>query len=202
MKFISAIILISGMAISCNNNKTDGHENHSDSTGKNATAATAGDITTLKPTFTTVDEKVSTHIRGIFDHYAHVKTALVSSNASEAKKGADAMLQVIKSFDKSLLPADQKPAYDHSIGEIRNAAGGIAATDDLEAQRTHFSPLSNHAYNLAKSFGAGRTVYHDHCPMAFDNKGAMWLSENKEISNPYFGEKMMNCGKVEEVIEN
>lgn len=196
------MILIAGLAISCNDTQTDSHEHHSDSTEKKAPATTAEDITTLKPTFTSVDEKVSTHIRSIFDHYAHVKTALVNSNAAEAKKGADAMLQVIKSFDKSLLPADQKPAYDNSIGEIRNAAGGIAATDDQEAQRAHFSTLSNHAYNLAKSFGAGRTIYHDHCPMAFDNKGAMWLSEKKEISNPYFGEKMMTCGSVEEVIEN
>ena len=40
-------------------------------------------------------------------------------------------------------------------------------------------------------------LYHDHCPMAQDNKGAMWLSETKEIRNPYFGDKMMTCGSVE-----
>jgi Cu(I)/Ag(I) efflux system membrane fusion protein len=32
--------------------------------------------------------------------------------------------------------------------------------------------------------------------MAFDNKGAYWLSETKEIRNPYFGDKMMTCGEV------
>jgi hypothetical protein len=37
--------------------------------------------------------------------------------------------------------------------------------------------------------------------MALNDKGAMWLSENKEIKNPYYGEKMMECGTVEEVIE-
>jgi hypothetical protein len=37
--------------------------------------------------------------------------------------------------------------------------------------------------------------------MAQDGKGAMWLSESKEIKNPYFGDKMMECGSVEEEIQ-
>jgi hypothetical protein len=36
--------------------------------------------------------------------------------------------------------------------------------------------------------------------MAKDGKGAMWLSETKEIKNPYFGDKMMECGEVNEII--
>jgi hypothetical protein len=44
-------------------------------------------------------------------------------------------------------------------------------------------------------------LYHDHCPMANDNKGAMWLSEVREVKNPYFGGKMNECVKVQEVIK-
>jgi Cu(I)/Ag(I) efflux system membrane fusion protein len=32
--------------------------------------------------------------------------------------------------------------------------------------------------------------------MAFDNKGAFWLSEIEEIRNPYFGKEMLSCGEV------
>ena len=32
--------------------------------------------------------------------------------------------------------------------------------------------------------------------MASDGKGANWLSETKEITNPYFGAKMLKCGVV------
>ena len=56
-------------------------------------------------------------------------------------------------------------------------------------------------YELVKNFGAGRPLYHDHCPMARDNQGAMWLSEVKEIKNPYFGAAMFSCGQVQEVIQ-
>jgi Cu(I)/Ag(I) efflux system membrane fusion protein len=34
--------------------------------------------------------------------------------------------------------------------------------------------------------------------MAFNNKGAYWLSETKEITNPYFGASMLACGEVKQ----
>ena len=61
--------------------------------------------------------------------------------------------------------------------------------------------LSEDVYDLAKAFGAGQPLYHDHCPMYNENKGAMWLSEMKEVKNPYYGSKMITCGTVEEVIK-
>jgi hypothetical protein len=33
-----------------------------------------------------------------------------------------------------------------------------------------------------------------------DKKGAIWLSETKEIKNPYYGKKMLTCGNVKEEI--
>ena len=45
------------------------------------------------------------------------------------------------------------------------------------------------------------TIYIQHCPMADNNKGADWLSLNKAIKNPYFGDKMLHCGSVIKVVE-
>ena len=56
-------------------------------------------------------------------------------------------------------------------------------------------------YTLAKSFGSNRTLYHDLCPMAFDDQGAYWLSESKEIRNPYFGDKMLKCGSTKVILK-
>jgi len=72
---------------------------------------------------------------------------------------------------------------------------------DINAERTHFSQLSANAYELVKAFGAGKKIYYDHCPMAFDNKGANWLNDVAAIQNPYLGSKMPDCGSVEQVIE-
>jgi hypothetical protein len=45
------------------------------------------------------------------------------------------------------------------------------------------------------------SVYVAYCPMANNNEGANWLSNDKEIKNPYFGDKMLRCGSVKETIQ-
>lgn len=196
---ISVIVVL--VFTSCANNSNTEHDNHDTTKTAETTTTATDEIKEIKPAFAKLDAPVSSHIKEIFDHYLHVKTALVNSNSEEAKNGAAALLQAIKSFDKSLLPSDQKAAYDKSIGGLRTSANNIAADDDLEKQREHFATLSIEAYDLAKSFGAGKTIYHQHCPMAMNDKGAMWLSEIKEIKNPYYGDKMLKCGTVEEIME-
>ena len=199
-QFIISMFVVLAFA-SCANDGKNEHSNHDTTKAAETTTTAQENIKQITPVFANLDASVSSHIKEVFDHYIHVKTALVNSNSEEAKNGANAIMQVIKNFDKSLLPAEQKAAYDKSIGNIRTTANNIAATDDIEKQREHFATLSNEAYDLAKSFGAGKTVYHEHCPMAMNDKGAMWLSESKEVKNPYYSDKMLECGTVEEIIE-
>jgi hypothetical protein len=204
MKRVLSIVAVVVFAFaSCNNSDTSSanHENHGAGQTTSETAGSTEEAKAIKPTFATLDAGVANHVKDVFDHYIHVKTALVNSNPKEAKKGADAILQVLKSFDRSLLSTEHKGAYDKSIPGIRSAAEGIAGSSDVAQQREYFAQLSTSAYDLAKSFGGGKTLYHDHCPMAFDHKGAMWLSEQKEIKNPYYGEEMLECGTIEEVIQ-
>ncbi len=55
---------------------------------------------------------------------------------------------------------------------------------------------------LAKAFGPfDETIFVQHCPMADNNNGADWLSLDKQIRNPYFGDKMLTCGSVTETIK-
>ncbi len=39
-------------------------------------------------------------------------------------------------------------------------------------------------------------IYREYCPMAFNERGAYWLSDDADIKNPYFGKKMLECGEV------
>lgn len=202
MKLFLFLTTFASILFSCNNNGNTDHSGHDSTSNEQPSKVEQSEnVRQVKPTFASLDANVSTHINNLFDHYIHVKTALVNSDAAEAKNGANAIVDLLKNFDKSLLPTEQIEAYDKSISSFRAAAEGIAASNNLNNQREHFASLSNNAYELAKSFGAGKTLYHDHCPMAFDNKGAMWLSESREVKNPFYGEKMLTCGTVEEVIE-
>ena len=201
MKYILVLAVVS-VFIGCGNDSTKNHPEHDSIVSHPVQEDTAQSVKTLKPELADLDVNVTAQVKRIFDHYIHVKTGLVKGDFEEAGRGAKAILKVLRDFDKSLIPADQKKAYDKPPSELRVAATSIVSAPSLAQQRVYFSDLSIAAYDLARSFGAGRTIYHAHCPMAFDNKGAMWLSEEKEINNPYYGNEMLECGIVEEVIEN
>ena len=74
----------------------------------------------------------------------------------------------------------------------------IGKEDDLEEMREEFEELSVHMYHLAKLVQSDQQLYWQHCPMAFGGEGANWLSKDKQIRNPYFGDKMLKCGKTVE----
>lgn len=160
------------------------------------------EVKAVAVTYTNVDTKAAATIKEIVDHYLHIKNALANDNGSEAANGAKAMGNVISGLDKSLLTTDQKKVYDVVEENLAEHAEHIGKNgDNIKHQREHFLMMSENVYDLAKAFGAGRPLYHDHCPMYNENKGgAMWLSETKEVKNPYFGAEMPTCGTVEEVI--
>lgn len=133
------------------------------------------------PTF--VNEKVGL----AYLHYIHLKDALVSSDKDEAKKAAT-------DLQKSLtaISTGKKAAAE---------ASKIVSSSDITMQRQSFSHLSNEMSSLVKAskLSAG-TLYVEYCPMANDNTGALWLSNEREIKNPYFGDMMLKCGSVKETV--
>lgn len=122
-----------------------------------------------------------------YEHYLKIKDALVASSRDDAKIGAREILKYLK---------DVKGA-DAAIA----AATKLVATPTIEEQRNLFSTLSSELVPLLKGEKlAMGMIYMDYCPMANGNTGAFWLSNDKAIKNPYFGDKMLTCGSVKEVI--
>lgn len=85
--------------------------------------------------------------------------------------------------------------------KFAKAVTDMTATDDVEAKRAAFSTISDemYAYVKANNLGEGM-VYYQFCPMAFGDTGAYWLSSEKKIANPYFGDKMLRCGSTKETL--
>jgi len=203
-KLILVITAAAFVFISCNSNSsnTEDHSkmNHNDSMPMQDNAMADKDVKMVAATFSNVDPAVGAFIKSLVQNYIGVKNALTNSNEAEAAAASAKITEAMKGFDKSLLTAEQKKVYDDIESDLKEHAEHIAKSK-IDHQREHFSTMSTDVYDLVKAFGAGMTLYHDHCPMANDNKGAMWLSESKDIRNPYFGEKMMTCGSVEEMFK-
>jgi Protein of unknown function (DUF3347) len=203
---ITMIVLSAITFAACNNGgntkeKNDMPAMNSDSANKNATTDDK-DVKEITPTFASVDATVAGYLKNIVDHYLHIKNALANDNGSEAANGGKMLSQALAEVDMSFFASDQKKVYDGIEEDLKEHAEHIGKNgDNIKHQREHFSMMSEDVYDLVKAFGGGRALYHDHCPMYNDNKGAMWLSELKDIKNPYMGKEMTTCGSLEEKIK-
>ena len=76
----------------------------------------------------------------------------------------------------------------------------LAGAVDIDALRGALERASTLLINQVKEYGKDQTgnVYVAHCPMAFDDTGADWLTSKPKILNPYFGAAMLNCGAIRE----
>lgn len=124
-------------------------------------------------------------LSGVINQYMELKDAFVKSDSPKAKEIAGELASDLRTLKAS---------------SAESAAVEIASTTDLKIQRAAFQQLTNEVIALAKKGDLSTTVYVQYCPMAFENQGGQWLSLSKEILNPYFGEMMLHCGKVQEEI--
>lgn len=126
-------------------------------------------------------------VHAIYKQYEKLTHALVASNVAETKKAALAIE----------AGANQVAGQE----KIAQYASTISAATNIETQRETYEKLSTAMQEQVKKAGVSSgAVYIQYCPMAMNNKGAYWMSSNKEIQNPYFGEKMKTCGEVKETL--
>ncbi|HSH66470.1 MAG TPA: DUF3347 domain-containing protein [Bacteroidia bacterium] len=184
---ISSIIAITVLLWACGSNesKEHDHESHEHQHEENGTAS----MSTASP------------ISHVVQHYIHLKNALVSSNLDEAKVGAKGLLDELNKVDTTKFNDEQKSAWEAQAGIIKENSEHISEAPEISHQREHFAPLSEAMLAMVKTFGGGKTLYSEFCPMANDNKGGYWLSETEEIKNPYFGDEMLGCGEVKETLK-
>ncbi|WP_222983883.1 efflux RND transporter periplasmic adaptor subunit [Flagellimonas meishanensis] len=125
--------------------------------------------------------------------YLRLKDALVASDMQQTMKNASEMLSVLGKLPVAGLGAMEKTHLSKSVEMLE----AIAATNDLANQRAHFVVLNENMVAIAGGLKSLKnTLYVQQCPMANSNKGAVWLSAEKEIRNPYYGDAMLTCGSV------
>ena len=124
------------------------------------------------------DPKVTT----VYQSYINLKTALVNSDPNST--AGEAILLKTALADAG---ADE---------EVLLAAQSITESTDVEIQREGFVMITQAVEKMLDGAIESGVVYKQYCPMAFDFKGGYWLSNSNEINNPYFGDKMLRCGKV------
>jgi Protein of unknown function (DUF3347) len=138
--------------------------------------------------------------------YFQVKDALVASDTAKATATALALATAADSLKVTEIQGDSsgklKEVATVFAGTISGSAKGLAGEQDIKGKRKEFEMIADAMWNLTRSVRyGGQKVYWQYCPMAFDNKGAYWLSNERDIKNPYFGAQMLNCGSVEDSLD-
>ena len=127
-------------------------------------------------------------LNAVYQQYILLTNALIKGDVVDAKIAANA----IETGAKDIKHTEK----------LRKSASTIMLASQLEEQRTEYSVLSNEFIALVKMSGLTEgQLYVDFCPMALNNKGAYWLSNEKEIKNPYYGEEMLTCGEIKDTIK-
>lgn len=135
----------------------------------------------------------------IIDGYLVLKNALVNEDSKKAAEGGKMMLTAFSNFEMTKLTETQHAKYMEIAESAKEHAEHIVK-NPIDHQREHFEDLSKDINDLIALVGTDKTLYQDFCPMASNNKGAMWLSETEAINNPYFGSKMLKCGSIQKQI--
>lgn len=136
-------------------------------------------------------------INEVVANYLKLKNALVNDNSKEAANSGNALIATIGKVDMNSISKEQMKDYMDIAESAKENAEHIGENaGKLDHQREHFVMLSKDMNDLIQLFGTNQKLYLDFCPMADDNKGAVWISETKEITNPYFGKDMATCGSI------
>jgi len=120
----------------------------------------------------------------VYDFYIHIKEALVNSDSNTVQEEA-------KKAEKIMEESEEAK-------QLKATLKLISLTEDIKKQRDFFASLTIEVEKMVHTakIQSGQ-VHKQFCPMAFEGQGGYWLSNSKEIRNPYYGSKMLKCGSIQ-----
>lgn len=138
--------------------------------------------------------------------YYQVKDALVASDTTKASAAGRELITAADSLKVNEIQGDStgkmKEIAKVFAGTISGSAQALVGEAGIDGKRKEFEMIASAIWDLTRAIRYnGQKVYWQYCPMAFNNKGAYWLSNERDIKNPYFGSQMLECGSTEDSVD-
>ncbi|HEX9152559.1 MAG TPA: DUF3347 domain-containing protein [Flavobacterium sp.] len=141
-------------------------------------------------------------IDGIVSSYLKLKNALIKDDSEAAARTGKSIVATLNDANPNSLDAKLIKKYNDIAADAKEQAAHIGTSfGKIDHQREHFAMLSKDVNDLIKIFGTKQKLYQDYCPMYAEGKNGYWISETKEIRNPYYGSEMLNCGRMVTAIQ-
>lgn len=143
-------------------------------------------------------EAFRSQVDAVLDAVLAMADALAADDMVGARVNATRTRYAWAQVDMTFLPPEAHDAWMEAHGMLTNSVAQMSAAATIASFRSAFSGLSNAMRQVLKTIGPVRSgpIHVMHCPMAFENKGAIWLQRDDEVRNPYFGKSMLTCGEI------
>ena len=154
-------------------------------------------------------------INQMIDTYLRIKDAFIEDDTANIKSKTTEFCSLLESMNLKELEKDSSGVYETvnmTKLDIISNAKSLLQQKDITEMRRDFSAMNDVMYptffNAIKY--EGPALYLQNCPMAFnDTEPANWISNNKEIVNPYMGKHhpkyqsgMLHCGEIKDTIKS
>lgn len=145
----------------------------------------------------TVSKTAEKELSAFFQAYLKLKDELVETDFEAGQTAVRVLHDQAEGINTALFEGAAGKVLKNHLEVIVENTRKMSVANDIEVIRDKFKPLSNHVLQLAERFPPETTFYKQFCPMADDDRGAYWLSAEKRVANPYYGDKMLRCGTSE-----
>jgi hypothetical protein len=133
----------------------------------------------------------------VLNNYLKLKNALTKDDSKGAANAAKELYTTFNNLKADKIEAKFKKEYADIADDAKEHAEHIGDNSGkISHQREHFAMLSKDVNDLIKIFGTDKKIYRDYCPMYDQGKSGYWISETKDITNPYYGSEMLTCGGI------
>ncbi|WP_430613274.1 DUF3347 domain-containing protein [Flavobacterium sp. JP2137] len=154
--------------------------------------------TTVKPPTSTAE---TSEIQLLITRYMAVKNAFIASDFKQVHAQALLLNQAVKNLNTSRLNKSQSTDWQTHSPALNEQVAQLSRSTQLEAARKDFDQLSKVFKDFLAAQPLDTPVYYMHCPMFLQGKGGNWLSVEKEIQNPFYGQQMLSCGSLVETLK-
>lgn len=144
-----------------------------------------------------IDPEFQKQLTDFYKDYLKMKDAFVESDAEKVAQHAGQLQKSLDQIEMGLLKGEAHMQWMDYLKVMEKQLGIISGNTDMEKQRQAFVKFNPAFFKAVDTYGLSDVkAYYQFCPMANDDQGAYWISSEKQIRNPYYGDQMLTCGEV------
>ncbi|WP_428236507.1 efflux RND transporter periplasmic adaptor subunit [Gracilimonas sp.] len=147
----------------------------------------------------TADESThlhSVHLDALVESYLKMKTALTQDDLEQAKNHLQVFAKEVKNSSEMNDHKEHIQQHENHHQAMLNAVQMAENSTNIKALRSAFKQISAELITALENQNYEGDLFKQYCPMY--EGGSSWISDKKDIENPFYGTQMHNCGETVE----